>query len=68
MRPFERLVKRYGAAAAFFAAATPMPDDIIFIHWALQNIIQKVFAATLAGNLFLATLSYSFPIMSDIVH
>ena len=27
MRPFERLVKRYGAGAAFFAAATPIPDD-----------------------------------------
>jgi len=32
MRPFERLVKKYGAAAAFVAAATPMPDDIIFIR------------------------------------
>jgi uncharacterized membrane protein YdjX (TVP38/TMEM64 family) len=29
MRPFEKLVKRYGAAAAFFAAATPIPDDLI---------------------------------------
>ena len=25
MLPFQRLVKRYGAGAAFFAAATPIP-------------------------------------------
>ena len=28
MRPFEKLVKRYGAGAAFFAAATPIPDVV----------------------------------------
>ena len=27
MLPFQRLVKKYGAAAAFVAAATPIPDD-----------------------------------------
>ena len=30
MLPFQRLVKKYGAAAAFVAAATPIPDDIIY--------------------------------------
>jgi len=55
MRPFERLVKRYGAAAAFFAAATPMPDDIIFIPLGLAKYNPKrFFAATLAGKLVLS--------------
>ena len=55
MRPFERLVKKYGAAAAFFAAATPMPDDIIFIPLGLAKYNPKrFFAATLAGKLVLS--------------
>ncbi|PIW35844.1 MAG: DedA family protein, partial [Nitrosopumilales archaeon CG15_BIG_FIL_POST_REV_8_21_14_020_33_23] len=37
MRPFERLVKRYGAAAAFFAAATPIPDDLIYVPLGLAK-------------------------------
>ena len=32
MKPFQKLVKRYGATAAFVAAATPIPDDIVYIH------------------------------------
>ena len=66
MRPFERLVKRYGAAAAFFAAATPMPDDIIFIPLGLAKYIQKDFLLQLLlVNLFLVTLLCLFLIMSD---
>ncbi|MEK6956957.1 MAG: VTT domain-containing protein, partial [Thermoproteota archaeon] len=37
MKPFERLVKRYGAAAAFVAAATPIPDDIVYIPLGLAK-------------------------------
>ena len=55
MRPFERLVKRYGAAAAFVAAATPMPDDIIFIPLGLAKYNPKrFFVATLAGKIVLS--------------
>jgi len=55
MRPFERLVKRYGAAAAFVAAATPMPDDIIFVPLGLAKYNPKrFFVATLAGKLVLS--------------
>ena len=32
MMPFQKLVKRYGATAAFVAAATPIPDDIVYFH------------------------------------
>lgn len=55
MRPFERLVKRYGAAAAFVAAATPMPDDIIFVPLGLAKYNPKrFFIATLSGKLVLS--------------
>ncbi len=55
MRPFERLVRRYGAAAAFVAAATPMPDDIIFVPLGLAKYNPKrFFVATLAGKLVLS--------------
>jgi len=55
MKPFERLVKKYGAAAAFFAAATPMPDDIIFIPLGLAKYnAKRFFVATLAGKIVLS--------------
>ncbi len=54
MRPFERLVKRYGAAAAFFAAATPIPDDVIFIPLGLAKYSPKrFFIATFTGKVIL---------------
>ncbi len=55
MRPFERLVKKYGAAAAFVAAATPIPDDIIFVPLGLAKYNPKrFFIATLTGKLVLS--------------
>jgi membrane protein DedA with SNARE-associated domain len=55
MRPFERLVKRYGAGAAFFAAATPMPDDLIYIPLGLAKYNPKrFFIATLTGKIVLS--------------
>lgn len=55
MRPFERLVKRYGAAAAFVAAATPIPDDLVYIPLGLAKYNPKrFFVATLAGKLVLS--------------
>jgi len=55
MRPFERLVKRYGAGAAFFAAATPMPDDLIYVPLGLAKYNpKKFFIATLTGKLILS--------------
>ena len=59
MRPFERLVKRYGAAAAFVAAATPLPDDIIFVPLGLAKYNPKrFFIATLTGKLVLSYVIY----------
>ncbi len=55
MRPFERLVKRYGAAAAFFAAATPIPDDLVYVPLGLAKYNPKrFFIATLSGKIVLS--------------
>lgn len=55
MKPFERLVKRYGAAAAFVAAATPIPDDIVYIPLGLAKYNPKrFFLATFAGKIILS--------------
>jgi membrane protein DedA with SNARE-associated domain len=62
MRPFERLVKRYGAAAAFVAAATPIPDDLIYVPLGLAKYNPKrFFIATLTGKI---VLSYSIVFIS----
>jgi len=62
MRPFERLVKRYGAAAAFFAAATPIPDDLVYVPLGLAKYNPKrFFIATLTGKI---VLSYSIVLIS----
>ncbi len=55
MRPFERLIKRYGAGAAFFAAATPMPDDLIYVPLGLARYNPlRFFIATFVGKLVLS--------------
>ena len=54
MLPFQRLVKRYGAGAAFFAAATPIPDDLVYVPLGLAKYNpRKFFIATLTGKLVL---------------
>ena len=54
MKPFQKLVKRYGASAAFVAAATPIPDDIIYIPLGLAKYNPKrFFVATLLGKIVL---------------
>lgn len=77
IKPFERLVKRYGAGAAFFAAATPIPDDLIYVPLGLAKYNPKrFFIATLTGKLVLSYvvvfvshymgLSLIEPILEDI--
>ena len=62
MRPFERLVKRYGAAAAFVAAATPIPDDLVYVPLGLAKYNPKrFFVATLTGKF---VLSYAIVFIS----
>jgi len=62
MRPFERLIKRYGAGAAFFAAATPIPDDLVYVPLGLAKYNPKrFFVATLTGKI---VLSYAIVFIS----
>jgi membrane protein DedA with SNARE-associated domain len=62
MRPFERLVKKYGAGAAFFAAATPIPDDLVYVPLGLAKYNPKrFFIATLTGKF---VLSYAIVFLS----
>jgi membrane protein DedA with SNARE-associated domain len=54
MKPFQKLVKRYGASAAFVAAATPIPDDLVYIPLGLAKYNPKrFFVATLLGKFVL---------------
>ena len=65
MLPFQRLVKRYGAGAAFFAAATPIPDDLVYVPLGLAKYNpRKFFIATLTGKL---VLCYVIVILSHYV-
>ena len=77
MKPFQKLVKRYGGTAAFVAAATPIPDDIVYIPLGLSKYNpKKFFIATLLGKLVLCYilvlishymgLSILEPILADI--
>lgn len=55
MKPFERLVKRYGAAAAFVAAATPIPDDLIYVPLGLAKYNPvRFFISTFMGKIVLS--------------
>lgn len=65
MKPFERLVKRYGAGAAFVAAATPIPDDLVYIPLGLAKYNpRRFFVATLTGKI---VLSYVIVLTSHFV-
>jgi len=78
MKPFQKLVKRYGGSAAFVAAATPIPDDLVYIPLGLAKYNPKrFFVATLLGKFVLyyvivlishyMGLSLLEPILQDIV-
>jgi len=54
MKPFQKLVKRYGGSAAFVAAATPIPDDLVYIPLGLAKYNPyRFFVATLSGKIVL---------------
>ena len=51
MLPLQRLVSRYGWPGAFIAAATPIPDDLVYIPLGLAKYSPWKFAtATFAGK------------------
>ena len=54
MKQFQKLVKKYGAGAAFFAAATPIPDDLVYVPLGLAKYNPlRFFIATLTGKIVL---------------
>ncbi len=54
MRPLQNLVRRYGWTGAFLAAATPIPDDIVYVPLGLAKYNPCKFAtATFAGKIVL---------------
>ncbi|NMJ87657.1 MAG: DedA family protein [Thaumarchaeota archaeon] len=55
MRPMQKFVARYGWIAAFFAAATPVPDDIVYIPLGLSKYNPvKFLVATFVGKVLLS--------------
>jgi len=51
MLPLQRLVSRYGWPGAFIAAATPVPDDVVYIPLGLAKYSPwKFVTATFAGK------------------
>lgn len=56
MEPLEKLVARHGWLAVVGAAATPLPDDVIFVLLAVSNYSSKLFLPTVfAGKLLITT-------------
>ena len=56
IEPLEKLVARHGWIAVVGAAATPMPDDIVFVLLAVSNYSSKLFIPTVfAGKLIITT-------------
>ena len=52
LKPFMRLVSKYGGIAAFLAAITPLPDDLIYIPLGLARYGRMKFILfTLAGKI-----------------
>jgi hypothetical protein len=52
----EKLVARHGWLAVVAVAATPLPDDIIFLLLAISNYSSKLFIPTVfAGKLIITT-------------
>ena len=63
LEAFKKLVKDYGALAAFLFAATPSPDDVIVIPLGIAGYdVYKFFAAITAGKIgvSLATSYFGF--------
>lgn len=55
MKPLQRLLKRYGWYASFIAAATPIPDDLVYIPLGLAKYNHFMFfTSLLAGKMLIS--------------
>ena len=56
LKPFMKLVSKYGGIAAFLAALTPLPDDLIYIPLGLARYgLMKFIFFTLLGKIIFTT-------------
>ncbi|MCS7094687.1 MAG: VTT domain-containing protein [Thaumarchaeota archaeon] len=60
MEPLEKLVARHGWLAVVGAAATPLPDDVVFILLAVSNYSSKLFLPTVFAGKLLITTAVSY--------
>lgn len=74
MLPLQRLVSKYGWPGAFVAAATPIPDDIVYIPLGLARYSPWKFAlSTFAGKVVMneaivwSTVFLGRPLVQDVV-
>ena len=69
LRPFMRLVSKYGGIAAFLAAITPIPDDLIYIPLGLARYGRMKFILfTLAGKIiFTMSIAWGVRLSIDYV-
>ncbi|MEM1946611.1 MAG: VTT domain-containing protein [Candidatus Caldarchaeum sp.] len=56
MEPLERIVSKHGWLAVVGAAATPLPDDVVFVLLAVANYSSRLFLPTVfMGKLLITT-------------
>ena len=69
LKPFMRLVSKYGGIAAFLAAITPLPDDLIYIPLGLARYGRMKFILfTLAGKIiFTMSIAWGVRLSIDYV-
>ncbi|MCS7142426.1 MAG: VTT domain-containing protein [Aigarchaeota archaeon] len=58
--PLERLLSRYGWIAVLGAAATPLPDDVVYLPLALANYSSIYFLPVVFAGKLVITTSASF--------
>ncbi len=56
MKPLQRVVSRYGWLASFIAAATPIPDDLVYIPLGFTKYNPLLFILSLLGGKSLISL------------
>jgi len=69
LKPFMRLVSKYGGIAAFLAAITPLPDDLVYIPLGLARYGRMKFILfTLAGKIiFTMSIAWGVRLSIDYV-
>jgi membrane protein DedA with SNARE-associated domain len=75
MLPLQRLVSRYGWPGAFVAAATPIPDDIVYIPLGIARYSPWKFAlGTFGGKVVMneaivwGTVYFGRPLVEDVTN